>query len=354
MKRKIASFCLCLICGLVLFGIMPSSTHAIEKLKVVTKTIEPFVMKDSFTGFSMDIWKEIADDLKVDYEYYRVNTVNDLLFDVQGGEADLAIAAITINSDRVNNVDFSHPFYDSGLQILVPADNGEASLDFEMFIPILKVLGVLFLAMFLASHLIWFGEHGEDKSDFSDHYIQGIWDAFWWSAVTVTTVGYGDKTPKKVSGRIVGIIWMFIGLFLIAYFTSSVTSSFTVQKLNGNINSVDDLKSKLVATVDGTTSMKYLISQDINNKVYANFDEAIEGLNNGETDAFIFDAPVLQYYIQNGGDDFKVVGKIFKSESYGIAMEKDSKLRKDINRSILKMHENGVYDTIYKKWFGEM
>ena len=39
--------------------------------------------------------------------------------------------------------------------------------------------------------------------------------AFWWAAVTMTTVGYGDKTPVTTGGRIVGLVWMFTSVIVI-------------------------------------------------------------------------------------------------------------------------------------------
>ncbi|MGH2706406.1 MAG: ion channel, partial [Actinomycetota bacterium] len=57
---------------------------------------------------------------------------------------------------------------------------------------------------------------------------QGIW----WAAVTMTTTGYGDTTPRRVLGRIVGIT----GIIIIANFTATITSALTIQDLRGAIN----------------------------------------------------------------------------------------------------------------------
>src|SRR6476619_6400036 len=44
------------------------------------------------------------------------------------------------------------------------------------------------------------------------HEYSSIWLGMWWSLQTVTTVGYGDVTPKNVAGRFVGVLVMLQGI----------------------------------------------------------------------------------------------------------------------------------------------
>lgn len=57
--------------------------------------------------------------------------------------------------------------------------------------------------------------------------IKSAEDAIWWSLVTVTTVGYGDKYPITTEGRIIGVLLMFVGVGLFGTFTAYVASWFT-------------------------------------------------------------------------------------------------------------------------------
>jgi ABC-type amino acid transport substrate-binding protein len=67
----------------------------------------------------------------------------------------------------------------------------------------------------------------------------------------------------------------------------------------------------------------------------------------------VYDAPVLQYYAHTDGKGLvQVVGPIFREETYGIALPTGSSLRKPINESLLRMMQNGTYDSMYQKWFG--
>jgi voltage-gated potassium channel len=54
--------------------------------------------------------------------------------------------------------------------------------------------------------------------------IHGFGDALWWAVSTVTTVGYGDKFPTTVPGRLVAVGLMFAGIALIGLVTASFAS----------------------------------------------------------------------------------------------------------------------------------
>ena len=56
-----------------------------------------------------------------------------------------------------------------------------------------------------------------------------IWEGMWWSLQTVTTVGYGDVTPKDTAGRIVGAVVMLEGVAFLAIITAAITSTFVTR-----------------------------------------------------------------------------------------------------------------------------
>jgi voltage-gated potassium channel len=63
-----------------------------------------------------------------------------------------------------------------------------------------------------------------DHSEYSS-----IWVGMWWALQTVTTVGYGDVTPKHPSGRAVGVVVMLEGIAFLAITTAVITSSFVAR-----------------------------------------------------------------------------------------------------------------------------
>jgi polar amino acid transport system substrate-binding protein len=78
-----------------------------------------------------------------------------------------------------------------------------------------------------------------------------------------------------------------------------------------------------------------------------------QALQQNQVDAVVYDAPVLLYYASHEGNGkSQVVGAIFRKENYGIAFPSNDALRKPVNEALLRLKENGVYDQLYKKWFG--
>jgi polar amino acid transport system substrate-binding protein len=151
---------------------------------------------------------------------------------------------------------------------------------------------------------------------------------------------------------VMAVVWMFISVVFIAYFTATVTTSLTVEQLQSNIKGPQDLVGKRVATIAGSTSAIYLKQQKIEANEVKQIEEAYTALNNSDVDAVVFDAPILLYYAaHNGKGKAQVVGSIFRKESYAIAMSNGSPYRKPINNALLSLQEKGTYQEIYDKWF---
>lgn len=330
-------------------------------LQIATMAFEPLVIYRGrrYTGFSIELWKEIAEEMGVRYEFYGVNSLAKLLDDVARGEADMATAGIGITSERERFLDFSHPYFESGLQIMVRDTRksvlGEvvAKVTSAILSPqILYVISLLLLLLLTAAHIIWLSERRRNP-EFPPTYFRGIWASFWWSAVTVTTVGYGDKTPRGTAGRVFALVWMFSGFFILAYFTASVTSTVTVQQLRGTISGPKDLFGKTVATAQGSTADQYLRRMGLTPRKMDSVPTAIDALKAGDVDAVVYDAPVLQYYASHEGTgQVRVVGPIFWKQEYGIALQHDSPYREAVNQALLRVIEKGEFQLLYKEWFG--
>ncbi|MFO7848805.1 MAG: potassium channel family protein [Spirochaetia bacterium] len=58
-----------------------------------------------------------------------------------------------------------------------------------------------------------------------------VWDTFWYSIVTITTVGYGDKSPITVGGKVVGLLLMGMGVIVLAAVTGQISSFLVEQQL---------------------------------------------------------------------------------------------------------------------------
>ncbi|NQU12041.1 transporter substrate-binding domain-containing protein, partial [bacterium] len=270
-------------------------------LVVATKEAPPFAMKSTdgeWVGIAIDLWRGIAADLGRPTEF-RELTLEALLQSVADGEVDAGMAAVTVTAEREARVDFAHPFYTSGLGIAVPAGAGRSK-----WLALLQALfswtfvqGVLALAgvLLVAAVAVWLFERKANAKQFGGRGLAGLGHSFWWSAVTMTTVGYGDVAPRTVAGRAVALVWMFTSVIIISSFTATIASSLTEAHFQAMIRGVDDLQKVRVVTLAGTTSETYLREHGIHPVVTSSLGEALDDLVAGRVGAVVYDAPMLRY-----------------------------------------------------------
>lgn len=357
-RMAIKLIALLLFLGLFPVEVLSAGTKE-TTLRVATRQVKPFVFEANgqLTGFSVELWQEIARHMNVQSQFVIKPTVKELLAGVSDGEAALGIAAISITAERELQWDFSQPMFDAGLQILVPAHGTQTSVLGAIVAGIfstavLPSLGIVLLIILIPAHLIWFFERRNPNGMLVHRgYFPGIFEACWWAASTLAT--QADQMPRAALARVLAVIWMFASVVFIAYFTAAVTSSLTVQQLRGEINGPEDLPGKRVASVQGSTSADYLRQRSVDLIEFAKVEEAFEALQQGQADAVVYDAPVLLYYASHEGKGkMQPIGATFRKENYGIAFPTNSPYRKPVNEALLKLKENGTYDQLYRKWFG--
>ena len=229
----------------VVKAVQPARAVCPKKLVVATKMVAPFVMNRSdgtcCEGFSIDLWTELVSQMNkglargaTPYTFWDGKTQNktflttgsltELLNTVRHGaadkaasarktRADVAIAAITITPKRGMDFSFTQSYFDSGLRIMIRTDEegGAANILSQIFsVALLELVGVLVLVILLAAHIIWLLERKRNPDHFRKGYVGGVFDAIWWAAVTLTTVGYGDMSPETGPGQAMdGVIWVW-------------------------------------------------------------------------------------------------------------------------------------------------
>ncbi len=338
----------------------PASSPAVAgPLRVYTKPLEPFVMGtgDQLKGFSVELWSEVARRLNVPFRWIEMKKVSEILDAVEMGQGDVAIAGISMTPEREAKIDFTHPFFNAGLQIMTKAG---ADVSFHSVVglilnpALLQILFVGLVIMLIMAHIIWLVER-KFHPDMPMEYLPGIWEAIWWSMGTIANADYAGTTTRVVWRRLLAMFWILLSIILIAQFTASVTSLLTVQQLQGTINGVSDLPGKTIATVPNTTAARYLTDNGLPFVGVDKIEDAYRLLDQDKVDAVVYDAPVLLYHaLTTGKGKTQVVGRTFQQESYGIALPTGSVLREPINEALLAIQQDGTYDALYTKWFGSI
>lgn len=326
-------------------------------LSIGTKVAPPFSMLNSdgeWYGISIDLMTDIARRLGVDITLSE-NTLSDLITRVKDGELDASIAAISITPEREQVIDFSHQYFGSGLAIVTPEryQPGWKSMLKALVSPqFLATIFLLCCVLAFVGVIIWILEAKRNSTQFGESPTRGIGSGFWFAAVTMTTVGYGDKAPITLAGRVVSVVWMFAALILTAFLTAQLTTILTAQQAENVVTGIQDLPNARVGTLLNASSKRYF---DENGIKVAGFESVADGLDavaSDKIDAFVHDQPLLKYMAAQAEQNFVVLPEIFDPQSYAIVVAQDSPLREAINVALLEILTSDDWIAIKKSYLG--
>lgn len=323
---------------------------------VATRHVPPFAIKteSGWDGIAIDLLRRIGEEMGIEIRLEEMGLA-EMLTATAEGRVDAAAAALTVTRDRERLMDFSHPFYTAGLGVVVPQSpeltwiSGVRRVFSGAF---LHSMGALLGVLALVGVLVWLAERRRN-AQFQKDPVQGVGSGIWWSAVTMTTVGYGDKAPVTLTGRLIGLVWMFASIILISGFTAAIASSLTVGQLDQAVRGVDDLRGKRVLTLPGSTSAAYLDEKLIRFREASSLETALGQVAAGEADALVYDAPILRYLVNTDYPErLRVLPAVFARQDYGIALPPGSPLREPLNRAILDVIRSPAWDALIDSYLG--
>ena len=163
-----------------------------------------------------------------------------------------------------------------------------------------------------------------------------------------------DDAPRHWHTRALGVLWAFVSIIFVAYYTATLTANLTVEKFDAQITSAADLVGRAVCTVANTTSTATMDDLGVTATGVPTIDDCYAGLKNGTFEAVVSDAPLLQYYVSHDGAGIaELAGPVFHHEDYGIAFPLGSDLRKQADDALLSIRENGDFELIKNKRLGD-
>lgn len=312
-------------------ALLPGSAY-MNKIEVSTIEREPFVVvweDASLSWFSIELRDQIATELDLEYTFVVESVFGEMLASVSNKQVDLAIANISISSEREETMDFSLPIYDSGIHMLI-----KHTPELTRSEKIQQLFAIISSHHIMQSILYWI--------------LFGV--ALYW----VRTGQYSWRlsiiapTLKKTLSILL-ISWLFVILFLVSFWIHQQLAS-----LNTTISSYTDLLYEEVWAAKSTTMARFLERKSIPFTEYNDFKDSLEALQRWEVSVILGDGAVSEYYATHQWKDtVEIVWSLLAPDKLAIAFPEDSPLREQVDTILLEMMEDGRYETLKVKYFGQ-
>ena len=349
----------------IMFILDPSSTSSQnypqvpDKLLIGVADFPPYAMKAAngkWEGFSIEIWQAVAKELAIEYELKEFSRLKQMVEAIQTGGLD-AIPNIAVTEYNETVMDLTHSYHRSGLAIAVPLKS--SGYDWIGFIKrfaardTLQVVAILLLLALIAGVIIWLLENKKNREMFDENVSKGIGNGIWWAMVTMTTVGYGDKAPRTISGRVVAVIWMFFSIILVTSYTAAITASFTVAEMSGRVRSPEDLADARVGALAQSETLEYLVSEGIPVLSFEDVQHGLQAVAENRIDAFVDDEAQLKYIIKNQFQGkLRVLPDTFAHVFMSVALPSDSPLREALDRALAKIINSDAWIELKNRYMG--
>jgi polar amino acid transport system substrate-binding protein len=313
-----------------------------EQRIVAVKDAAPFVMQGEdgeWSGLAVELWSRVANETGIDYRFEETDL--DGLFDgVESGRYFAGVGATTVTAERERRVDFTHPYYTGGLAIAVPTSGTTGSFFGAMKALItptfLSGVGSLAVLLLVVGLVVWLVERRKNQGQFGGGVVKGLGNGFWFSAVTMTTVGYGDKAPITLPGKLVALVWMFASIIVISFFTGAIASAFTASALTGGVQGPQDLDTARVGVVNNTAAEERMRTRGISVRTFDTVNTALEELKAGGLDAVVHDDAILSYTVSTDFPrDARMLEGTFAPQPYAFALAPEAEEREQINQTML-------------------
>ncbi|KAG9456023.1 hypothetical protein H6P81_000531 [Aristolochia fimbriata] len=321
------------------------------------------------TGFTIDVFNAVLGELPyaLPYEFVpfegpdgaSAGTYNDLIYQVYLQKYDAVVGDATITANRSLYVDFSLPYTDSGVSMVVPIKDDNKKSAWVFLKPLSRNLWLMTgVAFILTGFVVWLLEH-RINPDFRGPPSQQVGMIFWFS---FSTLVFAHK--ERVIGnltRFVVIIWVFVVLILTSSYTASLTSMLTVEQLLPTVTDVDELlkNGDFVGYQHGSFVLgllKKLKFDESKLRVYNSPDEYADALSKGSGNggvAAIFDEiPYIKVFLAQSCNRYTMVGPTYKTDGFGLAFPKGSPLVSDVSTAVLNVTEGPKMVAIEQAWFG--
>uniref|UniRef100_A0A2K2A8X8 Glutamate receptor n=2 Tax=Populus trichocarpa TaxID=3694 RepID=A0A2K2A8X8_POPTR len=336
----------------------------------VAVTKDPGSNTTTFTGFCIDVFDAVVKALPyaLPYEYIPfakpdgepAGTYNDLAYQVYLKNYDAVVGDVTIVYNRSLYIDYTLPFTESGVSMIVPIADNNSKNAWVFMKPLTWDLWVTsFLFFVFIGFVVWVLEHRINE-DFRGSASDQAGTSFWFSFSTMV-FAQRERMVSNLS-RAVIIIWCFVVLILTQSYTASLTSLLTVEQLQPTVTDVRELvkKGEYVGYQEGSFVLGLLLDLGFDKSKLMAYSSAEEchhlfskGSGNGGIAAAFDELAFLKLIMSGYCSRYTMIDPKFKTGGFGFVFPKGSPLVPDISRAILNVTEGDEMKQIEGAWFGK-
>ncbi|KAM3342051.1 glutamate receptor 2.7-like [Capsicum galapagoense] len=304
--------------------------------------------KTTIGGFSVHVFEVVVKQLPYHLPYVLVpfnGTYDEMVIGVSNKSLDAAVGDTDILADRYAYAEFSQPYIDSGLVMVVTE---RPRLKIHRFIVIkafeLKLWILLVVMNMSTGVVIWLNEYVNGNPDFSDPFPQLIGSMLWFS---VTFLSFSQRESIKSNlSRLVLATWLCVVVVVAACFTAKLSSIMTVPRLEPSVLNVDYLlKTNAAVGCNGNSFIvKYLVNLQFkpeNIKKISSISDYPKAFEKGEISAAFLVAPHAKVFLAKYCRGYTKSGTVFKLAGFGFVFPKGSPLAIDISEAVLKVSQSG-------------
>jgi len=253
-------------------------------------------------------------------------------------------------------LDVTQPFFISSIGVASSqSEKSQLGIFIQNFFSFqfLKMIVLILIIILFFGTLLWLFERKHNRHQFRPGLL-GLFDGLWWSTVTMTTVGYGDKAPKTKIGRIIAMIWMFTAIIIISGFTATIASTLTVNTLSRNIEDLQDLRNtENIGSVFASSGEDYLKRNQIEISIlYDDVQTSLLALSARKIEVLVYDKTVLDYLITK----MQLTNKVsllpvnFNKQYRSFLLPKNSKHLAWINPILVRKINNPSWQDLLNKY----
>ncbi|XP_038884807.1 glutamate receptor 2.5-like [Benincasa hispida] len=320
------------------------------------------------SGYCIDVFKAVVEALPyaVTYEFIPTDksnahpggSYNDLTHQLFLGKFDAVVGDITIRANRSEYIDYTLPFTESGVAMVVPMKSSKNTNAWVFLKPLTWKLWVVIGSFFVfVAIIVWILEHRVNE-DFNGRALDQISTSLWYS---FSTMVFAHREHTYNNGtKFVVIIWLFVVLIITQSYTASLASLLTVQELKPTVTDINQLlkNGENIGYQGGSFVYEILRSlkfHDSQLKTYQSPEQMhelfLKGSINGGISAAVDEIPYIKLFLAKYCSQYTTTEPTYKADGFGFGFPIGSPLVPDISRAILKVTEGDRIREIENAWF---